>query len=406
MAKSTMPLRSSSSSSAQKPLRIAIFTEVFLPKIDGVVTTLLQTIKQLRESGHEVLVIAPGNPPKEYLGAKVVAIQSVPFKPWYPEIQVGLPVPKIGRVLKKFKPDVVHAVSPLMLGAWGLMHAYQQRIPIVASYHTDIPQYTDALGLGILHRPAKHWMMALHNRADVNLCPSIPLIETARRDGMQRVRLWPGAVDTHLFNPSRYSAEMRNRLTDGNPDTPLVISVGRLSKEKCLDELIPTMKLLPEARIAFVGTGPYEEELKQHFKDLPATFVGLMRGEELATAFASADVFAFPSTTDTLGLVSLESMAAGVPVVGARAGGIPDTIKHGETGFLFEPTNHKEFAGYLGEILHDETKRKEMSEAARKDALGRSWTAATDVVLKAYDDAINRCHLRTVDDMVAHLPVI
>ncbi|MGQ4548964.1 glycosyltransferase [Dermabacteraceae bacterium P13077] len=387
-----------------RPLRIAMFTEVFLPKIDGVVTTVIKTIEYLRREGHEILVIAPGNPQKEYLGARVEGIASFPFKPYYPEISVGLPMPKIGRLLREFQPDVVHAVSPLVLGGWGILHAYQQRLPIVASYHTDIPQYTEALGLGALRNVARNWLLTIHNRADVNLCPSVPLTDIARRDGMRRVRLWPGAVDTELFRPDQANSEMRERLSGGEPERPLVLSVGRLSKEKCLDQLIPVMERLPEARIAFVGTGPFEDELKRKFAHLPATFPGVMRGEELAQAFASSDVFAFPSTTDTLGLVSLESLASGVPVVGANAGGIPDTIHHGKTGFLVQPGDHDGFARCLRSVYQDRDARTCMGEAAREDALKRSWTASTEIIEQAYADAMARLHVRSVDDALTVLP--
>jgi len=371
-------------------LRIAIVTEVFLPKFDGVVTTVLRSIDQLTARGHEVLVLAPGDPPPTYDGCRVQRIPSLPFRPWYPELSVGIPCPTLIRALDDFAPDVVHVVGPVWLAAFGALRAHARDLPIVASYHTDIPQYVRALGLGALRPGASLWLRHVHNTADVNLCPSDLLAEEAISKGIQRVRLWPGGVDTDLFRPERRSAAMRSRLTGGHPDSPLVISVGRLSKEKSLGELVGAMERLPDARIAFVGAGPHGDDLRRHFSHLPATFTGRLSGVELAQAYASADVFAFPSTTDTLGLVSLESMASGVPVVGARAGGIPDTVEEGVTGLLVPPHDPLAMASALSSVLSDADRRGEMGRAARADALCRSWAAATDVLVDAYDSAILR----------------
>ncbi|WP_231928199.1 glycosyltransferase family 4 protein [Devriesea agamarum] len=385
---------------SQPPLRIAIFTEVFLPKVDGVVTTLLHTIDELTAAGHEVLVFAPGKGPDHYGSCRVVRVRALPFRPWYPEISVGMPGPTISREFMRFQPDVVHACSPVWLAAYGVLYARRRHTPIVASYHTDIPRYMDALGLKYLRPAATAWLRRLHNSADVNLCPSRPLIDEARAGGLNRVSLWPGAVDTALFHPTRRCQEMRARLTNGDVDRPVVLSVGRLSKEKGLDQLITTMEMLPHARIAFVGSGPHETQLKHRFAHLPATFLGHMSGIELATAFASADVFAFPSCTDTLGLVSLESMASGVPVVGCRAGGIPDTIRDGETGFLVDPHDPHQMAARLGVILDNPGIRDRMGAAARLDAEKRSWSLATATLLSAYRTAIARQRVGTVTDLM------
>ena len=375
---------------APRPLRIAILTEVFLPKFDGVVTTLLHSIDELTARGHEVLVLAPGSPPLTYNDCRVQRVPSLPFRPWYPELSVGVPHPALMRGIDQFDPDVVHAVSPVWLAAYGALRAHSRGLPMIASYHTDIPSYARALGLGALRPSASRWLRHIHNLADVNLCPSLPLAAEAQARGIQRVRLWPGGVDTTLFRPDRRSDDMRARLTGGHPERPVVLSVGRLSKEKRLEDLIGAMERMPEASIAFVGAGPFEDDLRRMFSHLPATFLGRLSGVELAQAYASADVFAFPSTTETLGLVSLESQASGVPVVGARAGGIPDTIRQGVTGLLVDPGSSVAMADGLRAILDHPGLRRDMAVAGRADALQRSWSAATDVLVDAYRSAILR----------------
>ncbi len=151
--------------------------------------------------------------------------------------------------------------------------------------------------------------------------------------------LWERAVDSNLFRPSARSAEMRNFLSNGEPEKPLLLYVGRLSAEKDVAKLRDALWALPETRLAIVGDGPIRRDLERHFKGTSAFFTGYLRGEKLASAYASADLFVLPSKTETLGLVLLEAMAAGCPVVACRAGGVPDAVQDGFTGMLFEPTD-------------------------------------------------------------------
>lgn len=377
-------------STDRPPLRIAVFTEVWLPKTDGVVTTLVRTLDELASRGHELLVIGPKEGeavPRQY---PVVRVPAFALRPWYPELSVGLPVPAVSKALETFQPDVVHAVSPICLAANGVITASREGLPLVASYHTDLPKYATALGLGALRKPGERWLRWLHNQADVNLCPSAELVADAVNAGFLRVGLWPGGVDTEQFQPTRASAEMRARLSGGHPDAPLILSVGRLSKEKNLGALIEPLRRLPNARIAFVGGGPFEDELREMFPESRAVFTGPLSGLELASAFASADVFAFPSKTDTLGLVSLEAQASGLPVVGARAGGIPATVVDGESGFLVNPDSADDVTNALGRVLDDPALRARLAEGGRANALRFSWAAATDVVEDAYWRAIRR----------------
>jgi glycosyltransferase involved in cell wall biosynthesis len=373
-------------------VRIAIFTEVFLPKVDGVVTRLQRTLEELEELGHEAVVFAPGRPPTRFGCHKVVPVRSVSFRPWYPEIRVGLPTGRIGREMYDFRPDVVHAVNPVWLAAYGVLSARRRDLPLLASFHTDVPTYTTKLGLSALRGPSQSWIVHLHNLADVNLCPSPQLVDWALSAGVHEIGLWPKAVDTVGYHPSRRTREMRERLTGGHPEAPLLLYVGRLSREKDLDQLlVPIRRLAPHGvRLAMVGSGPARDELERSFAGTPTVFTGYLAGEELAQAFASADVFAFPSTTDTLGLVGLEAMASGVPVVGANAGGIPFVVQDGVTGFLVQPGDTDSWIDRLQHLLLDPQARERMSQAARQDAEQYSWRTATESVVESYQLAIER----------------
>ncbi|WP_147599210.1 glycosyltransferase [Flaviflexus massiliensis] len=357
-------------------MRIAMFTEVFAPKVDGIVTRLTNTVTELTNLGHDVCVIAPGPGPDTYGGIPVFRLPSAPFKPWYPEVRVGMPTFGMSASLNKFRPDIIHAVNPVAAAAWGIVHARTRRLPLLASYHTALPQYTQDFGLPVLRKPSQAWIRQLHNRADVNLCPSQPMVEEARALGIQRVGLWPKAVDTEKYQPTKYSGEMRERLTGGHPEAPLMLCVGRLSAEKNLLSLRPLMDRLPGVRLALVGSGPYENELKKAFTGTNTVFTGYLHGEELASAFASSDVFVFPSLTDTLGNVAFEAMASGTPVVGANAGGIPDIIKDGENGFLVDPADTAVFADRVNQILTRPDLAAALTAGTLASARGRSWRAA------------------------------
>ena len=161
--------------------------------------------------------------------------------------------------------------------------------------------------------------------------------EELEANGIERVEVWRKGIDVDVFQPKYKDAETRSMLTDGNPDSPLLLYVGRLGQEKRLKDLREVLRANPTYRLAFVGKGPEREELESYFKGTNTVFTGLLRGEDLSKAFASADVFCMPSDSETLGFVVLESMASGVPVVGAKAGGIPSLIRDGETGYLVEP---------------------------------------------------------------------
>jgi glycosyltransferase involved in cell wall biosynthesis len=370
-------------------MRIAYFTEVFLPKVDGVVTRLIYTLDQLRKLGHEALVFAPAtpgeSPPKTYLGHTVVPVPGVPFRPWYPEQILGLPRPRIGRELDRFGADIVHVVNPVVLGLWGTAIAKQRNLPLLASYHTDLASYAHHLRLSFLVRPGQAFLREVHNQAHVNLCTSTPILAAARNLGIKRVRLWPKAVDTNRFHPTNWSAGMRNNLTEGHPDDALMIYVGRLSNEKRVAWLLDPISRLKGVRLAVVGSGPAEPNLRKLFHGTHTVFTGYMGGTKLAEAYASADVFAFPSDTETLGFVALEAMASGVPVVGARAGGIPDVIQHRVNGLLFAPGDIDDLRTQLGLLLGNTSLRSQLGTQARNDTEAWSWQASTLRLLESYN---------------------
>jgi glycosyltransferase involved in cell wall biosynthesis len=376
-------------------MRIALFTETFLPKVDGIVTTLTQTIGHLTRQGHEVLVFAPDGGITEYEGARIVGMKGRPFL-LYPHLKLAFPHAWMRAAISEFKPHVLHVADPALLGIAALYYSGGRNggalhLPQVVSYHTDLPKYLHYYGLGFLERFIWPILRARHNRATINLCTSEAMVEQLQGHGIRNVVLWPGGVDAERFRPCRHSQAMRERLSCGHAESPLLLYVGRLSAEKGIENLKPLLEALPASRLALVGDGPHRKVLEKHFAGLPVILAGFLHGEELAQAYASSDILMMPSRTETLGLVILEAMASGLPVVAARAGGIPEIVKEGSTGYLFDATS--EAVAAVRELVNSPERRAAMGEAARAFALLHSWQAATERLVEHYRAA---CELQRI----------
>ena len=380
---------------AHNVMRIALFTETFLPKVDGIVTRLRHTVDHLQRLGDRVLVFCPEGGLKEHKGAQIYGVSGSPL-PWYPELKMAFPRPAIGDALKEFNPDLVHVVNPAILGLGGIYYAKKFNIPLVASYHTHLPKYLQHYGLGMLEPLLWELLKGAHNQAELNLCTSTAMVEELRSHGIERVDLWQRGVDTELFDIQWDSREMRDRLTQGHPDSKILLFVGRLGAEKEIERIKPILEAIPDARLALVGDGPHREALEAHFADTPTHFVGYLHGIELASAFASADAFIFPSRTETLGLVLLEAMAAGCPVVAAATGGITDIVTDGVNGYLFDPKDEGGAIAATLRLLENLEERETLRSNARTEAERWGWNAATRQLQQYYGQVLYRGRGRSV----------
>ena len=293
-------------------LRIAIVTESWRPYVDGVVTRLDNTVRELRAGGHEVVVVAPSIDPgivglSQYRTPTLSLGWLYGGRPW------AIPGRVVGRALRELDPDVVHVVNPVLMGSLALQYA-SKRYPTVVSYHTDVSVYASMYHLGWA-RPALHEMMRrVYRRADVRLATSEVGAAQLAELGIGDVELWGRGVDLELFRPDRDGSAMRRRLCP-DPERKLLVYVGRLAREKGCERLASLARDPGPYHVALVGDGPDRARLEELFAGTRATFAGVLQGDDLADAYAAADVFVFPSETDTLGLVLLEALASGVPVV-------------------------------------------------------------------------------------------
>jgi len=372
-------------------MRIVLFSEAYAPQINGVVRTQAELVRYLRGRGHEVLQAVPyyrANPRQE----QVVEFRAVPF-PLYPEMPVILPHWIFHRrefaKVEAFKPDLVHLMSPGVLAYFARVWARMRGYAVVASYETDIIRYMHYYGFGRFEPLLWYYLRWLYNRCQHTYVPSQVTKDQLVKGGILNVRVFQRGVDSVLFHPGKRSETVRQSLGVG-PGGALVLYAGRISKEKSLDVLLKAFVRLtsehPEARLVVVGEGPHRRALVRSFRNPGITFTSWKRGEELATLFASADIFALPSSTETLSLVSLESMASGVAVLAMNAGGVRDIVEHEGTGLL--ANSPQDFEEMLLRLVEDVPLRTRLGLQGRRYGEEKTWSHAFECLERNYFEAL------------------
>lgn len=370
-------------------MRVAIITETFLPKVDGIVKVTCLLLDHLSKRGIEALVIAPRyGEGARYNDVPVRSLPSLPF-PLYPEARLGFASLSLYRDLAAFQPDIAHLFHPVMTGIPTMMMLKWMEAPTVTSFHLDYarlaPQFRlGALDLGFTRPLIDELTKNIFNWSDYSLAPSTLVQQRMRRLGISNVGLWRRGVDAQAFHPKFRSEAMREAMTDGNTESTLLLYVGRLSDEKQIEHIRLTLEALPNTRLALVGDGPARADLERYFADLPVKFMGYLRGERLSQAYASADIFVFPSRLETFGLVVIEAMAAGLPVVAARVGGVSDMVSDGVNGYRFESGDRALLLEGVRRIASKREMMRWMGENARAYAEGQSWEAVMDEVIDLY----------------------
>jgi phosphatidylinositol alpha 1,6-mannosyltransferase len=364
-------------------VRVAIVAESFLPNVNGVTNSVLRVIEHLRRTGHEVLVIAPdtprGEPPAEKIhdGIRIHRVPSRMF-PKITSLPLGVPRPRMVGVLRGFQPDVVHLASPALLGYGGLHAARHLGIPTVAVFQTDVAGFAESYGIAVASRAAWAWTRHLHKRADRTLAPSTSAMENLAAHRIPRVYKWGRGVDITGYAPSARNDALRKRWSPHGK--PIVGFVGRLAPEKHVERL-QVLAHRDDLQLVVVGDGVDAAKLQTALPS--AVFTGALYGDELATAYASMDVFVHPGEHETFCQAVQEAMASGLPVIAPDAGGPRDLVAPYRTGLLL-PVD--EFEAKLTESVdHLIAERQRYSVAARRSVLSRTWPAICDELLGHYD---------------------
>ncbi len=366
-------------------MKIAIVTETFLPSTDGIVTRLCASIRWLLQNGHEVMIIAPEGV-DEFEGAEIAAIPARTFF-LYKARKWAYPSRLVKKYLNEFKPDVVHVVNPSLLGVAGVYYTKKNKLPLLCSYHTHLPKYADYYNVSFIKPVLWGYLRLLHNRAHQNLCTSQSVLTELTEQKFNNVKVWERGVDAEKFHPGNKNEKMRERLTAGKTEKTLLLFVGRLASEKNIERIKDVLQRAPEVCLALVGDGPFRKELEKHFEGTNTVFTGFLHGDELAQAYASSDIFVFPSTTETLGLVLLEAMASQLPVVAADSTPTREQVTDGESGMLFKPDEPEHFVEQVLELLNQE-KREKMAKHAILASKDMGWDKTAQQLLSFYQQTV------------------
>jgi len=369
-------------SAARKSLRLAVVTETYPPEVNGVALSLSRFVEGLHERNHEIQLIRPRQAHAELPalggGFDEMLTAGMPI-PRYPDLKMGLPARRaLIRQWTLRRPDLVHIVTEGPLGWSALRAALKLKIPVCSDFRTNFHAYSLHYGIGWLKKPIIAYLRKFHNRTLMTMVPTEQMRWELAACGFNNLRVVARGVDAQLFNPGRRSEALRQQW-GVTPDTPVVIHVGRLAAEKNLTALIAAFIAIrlrqPNARLVLVGDGPELKMLRSRLPD--AIFAGTRRGEELATHFASGDLFLFPSLTETFGNVTLEAMASGLPVVAYNYAAAAQHLRHGTNGLLASYGQTEDFIAMGTEMAarhrQEPDKFRAMGRDARVTAERHDW---------------------------------
>lgn len=322
---------------ADPALKVALVTETYPPEVNGVALTLARLVEGLCRRGHRVQLVRPRQyrreKPSNAPALDEILTPGLPI-PGYPGLRFGLPQRReLVHLWSRHRPHVVHVATEGPLGMAAVAAARQLHIPVSSGYHTNFQAYSRHYRIGWLNGLVSAHLRRFHNRTSLTLVPTRELACRLADDGYRDVEVLARGVDTHLFNPGRRSIALR-RAWAADDDTLVVAYVGRIAPEKNLPLVTRAFEAIragaPAVRMLFVGEGPALASLKRRHPEY--IFAGLRRGSDLAAHYASADLFLFPSLTETYGNVVPEAMASGLGVVAFRCAAAADLIEDGVNG--------------------------------------------------------------------------
>ncbi|HET7735258.1 MAG TPA: glycosyltransferase family 1 protein [Nocardioidaceae bacterium] len=363
-------------------MKVAIVTESFLPQVNGVTNSVRHVVDHLVDNGHQALVVAPAPGLADYRGVRVVRARSFAV-PMYRDFPLGMPDRSVEEALAEYEPDVVHLASPIALGWVGLRAARKLGIPTVAVYQTDIPGFLRQYNVPGESACAK-WVGRIHKRATRTLVPSRSSYLQLEGLGVPNLHVWGRGVDLDLFGPEHRNRALHDtwaRVGKKNGDRLVVGYVGRLAAEKQVRRL-RELADVPGIRLVLVGDGP---EMKWLRKKLPdATFTGMLGGVELATAFASLDVFVHTGENETFCQTIQEAQASGVPVVAPGKGGPLDLITHEHTGLLYDPAVPSSLREAVQRLALDPTLRADLAAHGLARVANRRWADVVEELIQVH----------------------
>jgi len=316
-------------------MRIAIVTESFLPKVNGVTNSVLRVLETIKQNEFEAIVIAPTSETQKHLGFEVFTANSISLM----QFPVAMPGPSIARVLEDFEPDVIHVAAPFLLGAQAIGWGQRKFVPTVAVYQTDVAGYLERYNLAFAKPAMEKILVSIHQNATLNLAPTKIAADYLKSLGVPGVRVWGRGVDLDLFNPAnaQHPESIAFRKTHAPNGERLIGFVGRLAAEKQVERMAELFGL-EGCRFVVIGDGPERARLEAAFAGHDVGFTGTMTGLSLARAYAALDVFVHFGTEETFGQTIQEAKASGLAVIAPNVGGPSQLIQSGIDGILVDPS--------------------------------------------------------------------
>lgn len=372
-------------------MRVAIFTGNYNHIRDGVSLTLNRLVDFLQRNNVEVLVFGPTIPkPAFEHNGTLIAVPSIQM-PGRPEYRITTGFPKEARErLEAFNPDLIHLATPDILGIKALRWAEKNDVALVSSYHTHFSSYLKYYKLSIFVPFLWKFLSWFYGKCRQVYVPSKSMAEILVEKNIRaNLKIWERGINSELFNPEKRSMEWRRKQEIDDNDI-VVTFVSRLVWEKNLRIFADIVNRLKDkysnVKAMVVGEGPAQEEMMELLPN--AIFTGFLKGDELATAYASSDIFFFPSDTETFGNVTLEAMASGLPAVVANATGSKSLVDHGENGFRAAVEKSDKFFTLIEKLITDQDLREQMSKASLEKSKKYSWESINGKLLGYYKEVL------------------
>ena len=408
--KNTQDLLVESYSAQPSTLRIAVVTETFPPEVNGVAMTLGRIVEGVLRRGHAVQVVRPRQA-KEGAPAARDGLDQVLSKgialPMYGELRFGLPSKnRLMRLWREQRPDIVHVVTEGPLGWSAVAAARALQLPVTSSFHTNFHSYSQHYGMGILKAPIDSYLRKLHNRTMATMVPTRAMQQSLEQRGYKNVSVLSRGVATDLFSPAKRSVSLRERWGVG-PEGLVVLHVGRLAKEKNVSTVLAAFRAIqervPTAKLVFVGDGPLRASLEAACPS--AVFAGIQKGEDLATHYASGDLFLFPSVTETFGNVVPEALASGLAVVSYTHAAAAELIHNGHSGVLVALGEEIDFISAAAQLATDPARLVQLRQHAPGSVSHMGWDTIYDTFVATLSSVVER-HGHYFTPVKASLPSI
>lgn len=392
--------------SRRPSLRLALVTETYPPEVNGVAMTLGRMVNGLVARGHDVQLIRPSqgqhdrpatvNPPAtSFAPYAETLVPGLPI-PLYRHLRFGFPVK--GRLIELWKnarPDLVHVATEGPLGWSAVAAARHLKLPVTSDFHTNFDHYSQHYGMGWLRRPLATYLRQFHNRTATTFVPTQSMARELAAAGYHNLQVVGRGVDNALFHPMHRDSSLREQWGVGEKGLA-VLCVGRLAPEKNFALLEKTFAAIqqqyPHAKLVLVGDGPLRPSLAAAHPDY--IFAGMRTGHDLAQHYASADLFLFPSLSETYGNVTLEAMASGLPVLAFHHAGAAELIEHGISGLLAAPNDEATFIRLALEAAGDADLRARIGVAARVRTVPQDWEHIYDRQADAFLSIVRQHYRR------------